>query len=108
MWAFGVVLRDAHRDVPFEGRDGRRLSRVLKTEPDWNTLPDDVSPTLVLQRCLDKDRSGGCRGIQTCGWRIEGAFDTTRPHLVTHASMPRWTTGLDGCIGLAAVAIIVH
>ncbi len=59
IWAFGVVL--------FEMLTGRRtfggddisevLASVLKTEPEWASMPSDVSPSVrrLLRRCLEKD-----------------------------------------------------
>ena len=59
IWAFGVVL--------FEMITGRRLfagetaphvlASVLKTEPDWNSLPPNLHPRLrlLLERCLEKE-----------------------------------------------------
>src|SRR5262249_27868286 len=44
----------------FEGEDiGDTLAAVLRAEPDWSVLPEDVSPALrtLLQRCLAKDRA---------------------------------------------------
>ncbi len=60
VWAFGVVL--------FEMLTGQRLfagatvsdtlAAVLKTEPDWTTLPAGTPTPLrrLLRRCLEKDR----------------------------------------------------
>ena len=60
VWAFGVVL--------YEMLTGQRLfagatvsdtlAAVLKTEPDWTTLPAGTPPPIrrLLRRCLEKDR----------------------------------------------------
>ena len=59
IWALGVIL--------FEMLTGRRLFRgetisdtlaaVLREEPDWDALPNDLPPraTRMLTRCLDRD-----------------------------------------------------
>ena len=59
IWAFGVVL--------FEMLTGRQLftgetvsetlAAVIKSEPDWNSLPPNLHPRirLMLERCLEKD-----------------------------------------------------
>jgi hypothetical protein len=59
IWAFGVVL--------FEMLSGRRLfegetvsdvlAAVLKNEPEWNALPENVGPATrrLLERCLEKN-----------------------------------------------------
>jgi serine/threonine-protein kinase len=60
VWAFGAVLYEiltARR--AFTGEDvSETLANVLKTEPDWNSLPANVPPQIrkLLQRCLTKDR----------------------------------------------------
>jgi Tol biopolymer transport system component len=59
LWAFGVVLLEmlTGRRV-FVGPDAAHvLAAVLKSEPDWTTLPAET-PTAVrrlLRRCLEKD-----------------------------------------------------
>ena len=59
IWAFGVVL--------FEMLTGRQqftgettsetLASVLKSEPEWNRLPQNLHPRIrfLLERCLEKD-----------------------------------------------------
>ena len=60
VWAFGAVLYEmltARR--AFEGEDvSETLANVLKTDPDWNTLPANVPAHIraLVQRCLTKDR----------------------------------------------------
>jgi serine/threonine protein kinase/WD40 repeat protein len=60
VWAFGCVLYEmftGHR--AFEGEDvSDTLAAVLRSEPDWSTLPTAVPPAIrvLLQRCLQKDR----------------------------------------------------
>jgi serine/threonine protein kinase len=59
LWAFGVVLMEmlTGRRV-FEGESTAHvLSSVLKSEPDWSSLPADVPVAVrrLLRRCLAKD-----------------------------------------------------
>jgi serine/threonine-protein kinase len=60
VWAFGCVLYEMLTGRrAFEGEDvADTLANVLKTDPDWRTLPPDVPPSIrtLLQRCLVKDR----------------------------------------------------
>nr|MEE4267940.1 protein kinase [Candidatus Krumholzibacteria bacterium] len=60
IWAFGVIM--------FELLSGKRLFRgetvsdtlamVLRSDPDWDSLPTDLPPSLrrLLKRCLQRDR----------------------------------------------------
>ena len=60
IWAFGVVLYEMLTgQALFAGPTvSDTLASVLKTEPDWRTLPADTPALLrrVLRRCLEKDR----------------------------------------------------
>ena len=60
IWAFGCVLYEllCGRQA-FEGEDVTEiLAAVVKTEPDWNRLPEATPPAIrtLLRRCLRKDR----------------------------------------------------
>ena len=59
IWAFGVVLYEMLTGRrAFEGDDiSEVLASVLKTAPDLNVVPADVSPSVrrLLRRCLEKD-----------------------------------------------------
>ena len=60
IWAFGCVLYELLSGrTAFEGEDVTEvLAAVVKTEPDWNRLPQGTPPSirLLLRRCLRKDR----------------------------------------------------
>ena len=60
IWAFGCVLYEMLTGRrAFPGDDvADTLASVLKSEPDWNALPVDVTAAIriLLRRCLEKDR----------------------------------------------------
>jgi len=60
VWAFGCVfyelLTGRHA---FDGEDvSETLASILRSEPDWNALPENMPPAVValLRRMLEKDR----------------------------------------------------
>jgi serine/threonine-protein kinase len=60
IWAFGCVLFEmlAGRR-PFDGEDvADTLAAVLRADPDWTALPQDVPAPIrtLLRSCLEKDR----------------------------------------------------
>src|SRR5580765_7063717 len=61
VWAFGCVLYEMLTGQrTFDGEDvSDTLAAVLRAEPDWTALPEDVPLAIrtLLQRCLVKDRA---------------------------------------------------
>ena len=88
IWSYGVVL--------FEMLTGKQLftgatvsdtlAAVLKTDPDWNTLPGDTPSALhrVLRRCLERE----------CKRRLQHIGDVRME--VEEALTPRWTETVAG------------
>jgi serine/threonine-protein kinase len=75
IWAFGCVLYEmlGGRQV-FEGETvSDVLASVLKTEPDWSHLPDDLPPALgrLLKRCFARDPRQRLRDIGEARIRLE-------------------------------------
>src|SRR6201998_1924990 len=61
IWAFGCVLYELLTGKQaFQGEDITEiLAAVVKTEPDWNCLPENTPPSMrmLLGRCLQKDKT---------------------------------------------------
>jgi eukaryotic-like serine/threonine-protein kinase len=75
VWAFGCVLYEmltAKR--AFEGEDvSDTLAAVLRGEPEWNRLPQDL-PHLIavlIRRCLERDRRRRIADISTALFLLE-------------------------------------
>ena len=81
IWSFGAVL--------FEMLTGRRvfngdtvsdtLADVMKSDPKWDSLSEDLPATLMnlIRRCLEKDPRQRIRDIGDVRLAMEGAFGAT-------------------------------
>jgi eukaryotic-like serine/threonine-protein kinase len=119
IWAFGCVL--------FEMITGRRpfdgelisdvLASVLKTDPNWQTLPVDTPAALarLLHRCLEKDPRRRLQAIGEARVQIDdlvsGAPDAAGVPALLRAP-PRWRRTLPWAVagalatGLALVLVL--
>jgi serine/threonine protein kinase len=114
IWAFGVVL--------FEMLSGRRafdgddlsitLASVLKTEPDWQTLPSATPVGIrgLLRRCLEKDPKRRLQAIGEARVQIEnllsGAAEESVPVTSARPS-PNSRAGLAWALSAAAFIAVV-
>ena len=112
IWAFGVVF--------FEMLTGQRvftgdtisdtLAAVLKTAPNWRSLPAAVPPPLraLLRWCLDKDPKRRLRDIGDARVKIEdflaGAADETEAVIAGDVSIWRRSAHLTIATLVGAVA----
>jgi len=79
VWSFGAVLYEClSGQRPFEGPTTSDLmAKILEREPDWNALPAETPPLvlLLLRRCLAKDRNKRLRDIGDARLEIENAIE---------------------------------
>ena len=83
VWAFGCVFYEMLTGTrAFAGDDITDvLAAVVRAEPEWSLLPNDLSPTLqvFLRRCLHKDAKQRIGDIHDVRLALDGAFDTPAP-----------------------------
>ena len=114
VWAFGCLLFEmlAGRH-PLEpvGNVSDAIAAVLKTEPDWQTLPETTPPHIrtLLKRCLEKDPRRRLRDIGDAGLMLAEPSMTSETTSVTPAVMSSvrarwiaWTAVTGWLIAVAA------
>ena len=110
LWAFGVVLMEMLTATPVFGGEtvAHVLASILKTEPNWSALPNDVPQPLrrLLRRCLQKDRNKRLAHASDARLEIEDAqageavaqslspSGSGRPHVLV------WTLPVLGVVAL--------
>jgi Tol biopolymer transport system component len=93
IWAFGCVLFEllSGRPVFKEKSISDTLASVLKVDPDWNVLPDDVPGTIhrLLRRCLAKSPRQRLHDIADARIEIEGTLADPQAETTSIASPGR-------------------
>jgi len=97
IWAFGCVLYEmlVGRRV-FEAADvSLTLADVMRAEPDWTGLPQDLPAALhtCLRLCLEKDPRRRVRDIGDVGLALDGRFESARQDATTpsaRSAAPGW------------------
>ena len=92
VWAFGAVLYEmlAGRK-PFPGEDvSDTLATVIKSEPDWEALPDETPPwiTQLLRACLHKQPRRRVHDMADVRLAMEGVFTPPASTLVGSVASP--------------------
>ncbi len=109
VWAFGCVLFEMLSGKhAFPGSDVTEvLATVLKSEPDWKTLPAFTPPRIraVLDRCLQKDPKLRIRDIGDVRLALDGAFETAAPGAVP-AAAPAPRRNVLWPVSVAVVALL--
>ena len=113
IWALGCVLYELLTGHPaFAGEDITEiLAAVVKTEPDWGRLPEDMQQTIreLLRRCLRKRRHERFHDAADVRIEIEEALASPQPVTTVNTAPPRtfrrWAliSGL-ACLVAAGVA----
>jgi len=110
LWAFGVVLLEMLTAQPaFTGETvSHVLAAVLKSDPDWTTLPAETPPAVrrLLRRCLTKDRRRRLDSAADAQLEIDDAVLAPAAELQTRAA-PALHVSLWRYAMLAGALIIV-
>jgi len=114
VWAFGCVLYEmltAKR--AFDGEDvSDTLAAVLRSEPAWGALPDDLPPAVVelIKRSLEKDRRRRIADVAAALFVLAGPSPmsrvtrTERANAVTRHPIAAIVAALVATVGIAAAA----
>ena len=106
VWGLGCVL--------FEMLTGRRaferenvsdtLAAVLRGEPDWTLLPDDLPPAIrtLLHRCLQKRSHAAARGHLDCALLVDRARGLRSYRRSSNSSAPALQAACPCAGGLVA------
>lgn len=113
IWSFGCVLYEMLTGKQtFEGEDITEiLAAVVKTEPDWQTLPPTTPAQIrsLLRRCLQKDKALRMRDAGDARIEIQEALIAPVASGSSIAAVPRRTLVrwalLSGVAGLIVAAI---
>jgi Tol biopolymer transport system component len=89
IWAFGVILFEMLTGTRLfsGGTISDTLASVLKTDPDWDSLPENTPPRMrwMLRRCLQRDPRQRLRDIGDARIAIEETRSGTPEDLVVPA-----------------------
>jgi Tol biopolymer transport system component len=114
VWAFGAVLFEMLSGKrAFDAEDvSETLAAVLMKEPEWAALPTVTPPTVtvVLRRCLQKDRKQRARDIGDVALALEGGFETTVSQPVESVVVPQpavWRRALPVAVALVVGGLAV-
>jgi len=106
IWAFGAVLfQTLAGKAAFAGNEVVEiLGSVLKSEPDWASLPQDTPSPIrsLLKRCLQKDRNQRLRDIADARFQIEEA----QSELASPAAVPA-RAARDRALIVVTLALVI-
>ena len=110
IWAFGVVLFEMLTGgQAFKGDDiSEVLATVLKSEPDWRTLPPAMPGSIkrLLRRCLEKDPRRRLSAIGDARLELDESDPAPGAIVDTLGLSRRRSIGLNAALVLLAVAVL--
>jgi serine/threonine protein kinase/Tol biopolymer transport system component len=94
VWALGCVFFEMLTGTKtFHGEDVTEIiSAVVKTEPDWTTLPQTTPAHIrtILTRCLAKDRKARIPDVSVVRYMLDGTMsDSSSGTAITQPPPPR-------------------
>ena len=109
VWAFGVILYEmlSGNRLFAEESTGETLAAVIRAEPDWDALPNDVPPHVVrvLKRCLRKKPRERWASIADVRMLLDEAGDEAAAS-TTKRSPLRWLVPFAVGTILGAIAVV--
>jgi serine/threonine protein kinase len=113
IWAFGCVFYEMLTGKrAFRGSEiSDVLADIIKSEPNWEALPDDVPPVVrvCLRRCLQKDPRERLRDMGDLRLALDGAFETAAAQhtFAVEGPRPRLWQRPHNVIAAGAILVLV-
>ena len=111
LWAFAVILFEMLTGRPVFAGEAMSdvLTAVLKSEPDWTTLPAETPAPIrtLLRRCLEKDGTRRLDSATAARMEIGAALATQANHVAVKESVRQWRRSMPVRVMAAIAAVTV-